>query len=126
MWMYQAPQRTRTPQNPSLEDSGYNDSLGLHCDEDADSWKHVKAYISPGGRQCSYIPAPPQTSTKSSLHEGFEEHLDTIYQHRLSIEYKFQVASCLDNQPEVQCTVLFCLHILVKDAGTIKTYWHHQ
>ena len=87
--------------DPSLEDSGYNDSLGLHCGEDTDSWSYVKAYITPGGHHCSYIQTPAPTSTKSHNHEGFEEYLDTIYQHRLSIEYKFQVAACLDNQPEV-------------------------
>ncbi|KAK3097913.1 hypothetical protein FSP39_014390 [Pinctada imbricata] len=90
--------------DPSLEDSGYNDSLCLQCNEDTSDWTLTtyKSYISPGGRECTLSRSLQlQVAQRTDDHQGFHDHLETIYQHRLSIEYKFQVRSFLDNQPEV-------------------------
>lgn len=37
----------------------------------------------------------------SKVHDGFEEYMHDIYMHRLQLESKYHVPSCLDNQPEV-------------------------
>ncbi|XP_021362161.1 cyclin-O-like isoform X2 [Mizuhopecten yessoensis] len=83
------------PENPSLADSGYDDSLNLQCLETVLDWKGVSQ--SPG-------PAPlflSSTLLHSPDHRGFEDYLDDIYYHRLSIEYKYQVNNCLEGQREV-------------------------
>lgn len=79
--------------------SGYNEGLHLQCLESVLDWRIDKVCVTPDDlgnfqfRPCSI---------HTTEHAGFIEHLDEIYQHRLSIEYKYQVASCLDNQPEVR------------------------
>ncbi|XP_062607164.1 cyclin-O-like [Saccostrea cucullata] len=85
-------------QDPSLVDSGYNEGLHLQCLESVLDWRMDKVYLTPDDLESfQFRPCTIQTAD----HSGFEEHLDEIYQHRLSIEYKYQVTSCLDNQPEV-------------------------
>ena len=77
--------------NSSLCDSGITESLSLHCLESVLEWP--KEYIHHDGG--------PQCSCTSRDHTGFEDYVDDIFFHRLSIEGKYHVASCLDNQPEV-------------------------
>ncbi|XP_011437783.3 cyclin-O [Magallana gigas] len=83
---------------PSLTDSGFTDGIHLQCLESVLDWRVDSLCLTPehlGSFQ--FRPCSIHTAD----HSGFEEHLDHIYQHRLSIEYKYQVTSCLDNQPEV-------------------------
>nr|XP_022334935.1 cyclin-O-like [Crassostrea virginica] len=92
-----------TPQDtdflePSLTDSGYNEGLHLQCLESVLDWRVDGICLTPELPDSFQIRV---CSLARADHAGFEEHLDQIYQHRLSIEYKYQVTSCLDNQPEV-------------------------
>ena len=83
--------------DPSLVDSGYNESLSLQCLESVFDLK--------GKKDNDQIDSPASPSAPCLHHcldhQGFEEYLDDIYYHRLSIEYKYLVTSCLENQPEV-------------------------
>ncbi|XP_069136632.1 cyclin-A2-like isoform X2 [Argopecten irradians] len=83
------------PETPCLTDSGYEGSLSLQCLETVLDWKGVSQ---------SPVPAPlylSSTLLHSPDHRGFEDYLDDIYYHRLSIEYKYQVNNCLEGQREV-------------------------
>ena len=77
--------------NSSLCDSGFTESLGLHCLETVLEWP--KEHDQHGGAQ--------QCTCSTHDHYGFEDYVDEIFYHRLSIEDKYHVSSCLDNQPDV-------------------------
>ncbi|XP_052101653.1 cyclin-O-like [Mytilus californianus] len=84
--------------DPSLADSGFNDALSLQCLESVFDWKGEK-----GDDKTIDSPASPTATCMHHCldHQGFEDYLDDIYYHRLSIEYKYVVTTCLENQPEV-------------------------
>ncbi|XP_060067243.1 G2/mitotic-specific cyclin-B1-like [Ylistrum balloti] len=82
-------------ENPSLADSGYDDSLNTQCLETVLDWEDVSQSPDPVPLYLS------STLLHSPDHRGFQDHLNDIYHHRLSIEYKYQVNNCLEGQREV-------------------------
>lgn len=91
--------------DPSLADSGFNDALSLQCLESVFDWKGQK-----GDDKIIDSPASPTATCMHHCldHQGFEDYLDDIYYHRLSIEYKYVVTTCLENQPEVKLRMISC------------------
>ncbi|XP_045215564.1 cyclin-O protein B-like isoform X2 [Mercenaria mercenaria] len=83
----------------SLCDSGFtesvNDKLNLHCLECVIDLPPKKSHRD-GVVQCT---------CSNMEHDGFEDYVSEIYLHRLSLEEKYHVPACLDNQPEVSTGV---------------------
>ena len=93
---------TIASESASRCDSGYGESgasaVDLRCLENARAW-------------CSDR-NPPRTTGQctrawSREFDGFEQYMHEIFTHRLSIEAKYHVKACLDNQPEVGCGFIF-------------------
>ncbi|KAL3865548.1 hypothetical protein ACJMK2_042943 [Sinanodonta woodiana] len=81
----------------TLGDSGFTETLNLQCLEYILDLPEKNPCYKPFHDSLDPLSCP----FKSPDHSGFEEYMDDIYRHRLSIEVKYQALSCLDNQPEV-------------------------
>ncbi|XP_052792158.1 cyclin-O protein B-like [Mya arenaria] len=81
------------PECVSLSDSGFQKSntsgVDLRCLEGVWEWPSTRKV------------RDAQCSCADQEHDGFEDYVHEIFTHRLSIENKYHVKSCLNNQPEI-------------------------